>query len=173
MKRLVQNWESKASFSIYIFVEYQRENWQRRINRRVSEDQITIINWNSYTEKYHCENCLYERYNHTSVNYELGQFGWSLIRHSAMPKYKFFKMTELNQWEISSERSLHTFSSNNTKSNVSFLDHCDIIASVSYTCDILLCVKFNISSNKSLLGWTTSTNTNRFSLASNSEEFLF
>jgi len=54
---------------------------------------------------------------------------------------------------ISSKTGLHAFFSLNTESNISFLDHSDVIAAVTNATDSLSCHSFDVISDYLFLGW--------------------
>ncbi len=94
---------------------------------------------------------------------ELGERSTALVGKTAMPDDKFLDVAEFGDGKIGSERGLHTFLSNNTETDIGFLDHGDIITTVTNACDNLASALLDLDSNDSFLRRTASTDTDRLS----------
>ena len=89
-----------------------------------------------------------------------------------MPDNKFLDVAEFGHREISSERSLHTFFADNTETYVSFLDHGNVVSSITNACNNFTSALFDLDRNDSFLSWTASTNTNSLGGLRDIKEFL-
>lgn len=93
---------------------------------------------------------------------ELSQFRTTFVRVPSMPDEKFCQITELFDREISGERCLSSFLSNDTDTNVGGLDHGDVVATIADTADALLGVLADEPGYICFLRWgTTACNDGR------------
>ena len=89
-----------------------------------------------------------------------------------MPDDQLFDITEAQNREVSGERGLHALLTHDTKADVGFLDHSNIIATITDACDNFTSALLDVNSNDSFLGRTTSADTNSLGLLRHIEEFL-
>jgi hypothetical protein len=68
-----------------------------------------------------------------------------------MPQNELTEVAELSQAKVRRKTCLHPFFSNNTNSNVSFLDHRDIVSSISDTSNSLASLYAQVLSYDSFL----------------------
>lgn len=106
------------------------------------------------------------------MDYELGERSTALIGETSMPDDKLLDVAELGHGKIGSERSLHTFFAHDTKTDIGFLDHGDIITTVTNACDNLASALLDLDCNDSFLRWTASADADSFCRLGHIEEFL-
>ena len=101
---------------------------------------------------------------------KLGQHGGSLVALASVPQHQLVEVFELIDGEVSSERRLLSFFSNDTDANVGLEDHADVISSVTNSGGPLASRGRNLLRDDSLLSGTTSAHTNTRRLGSLREE---
>jgi hypothetical protein len=69
-----------------------------------------------------------------------------------VPNNQLFDVAESLDRKIGSERGLHAFLADDSKSDVSLLNHCDIIATVTDAGDDLASEMLDVYGNSSFLG---------------------
>ena len=68
----VEGWIFHYLFTSDIFVHHQSEDWEHSVNRRITQDQESIVDRYVNEKEYACEDCLDERDDHATVHHELG-----------------------------------------------------------------------------------------------------
>ena len=89
-----------------------------------------------------------------------------------MPDDKLLDVAEPCHGEIGSQRCLHAFFSDDSEANVSFLDHGDVVSTITDASNDFACDFFDVDSNDSFLSRAASTDTDGFRSLCNVKELL-
>ena len=81
----VENGVFKSYLFGYVLIQDKRKDWKHRKESGVAKKKKAVINWESHEVVLHAEYCLHDRYDSSSVNYELGEKGTSFVGKSSMP----------------------------------------------------------------------------------------
>ena len=68
-----------------VLVEHERENWEARIDGRVTEEQVPVVDGNRHEEVQASEDGLDERDDHATMNDELTERRGALVGEPAVP----------------------------------------------------------------------------------------
>jgi len=142
-----------------VLIENKGEHWETRVDRGVTHDEVAVVDGNRDEEVETSEDCLDKGDNHATMDNELGQGGASLIGQTTVPDDQLFDVAESLDGEIGSERGLHAFLAYDSKSNVSFLNHCYIVATVTDAGNDLTSEMLDVYRNNSFLGGAAPTYT--------------
>ena len=104
--------------------------------------------------------------------HELGERGTSLVRQPAVPEEELLDVLEFHDREIGRKGCLLAFFANNTKADVCFHDHWDIVATVADACNSLASRLNNLLCDGSLLERTATAYTDGFGMLCNIEELV-
>lgn len=97
----------------------------------------------------------------TTVHDELGEFGGSFVGVAAVPDEEFGEMVELCDAKVGCQGGLTTLLTDNADSDISGLDHGDVVSTVADTADTLFGVLADEIRYFGLLSWRAPTGNNR------------
>lgn len=169
---LVEGREAIDLLEADIFVEDQGEDWETCVNGRVTQDKVAIVDRDRHKEVQTCEDGLNETDNHATMHNELRQGSASLIGQTTVPDDEFLDVTEFGDREIGSKRGLHAFLTHDAETDVSLLDHGDIIATISNAGNDLASHLLDLDCNDRFLSRTAPAYTDCFRRLSHIEELL-
>ena len=97
-----------------VLVEHEREDWETRIDGRVTEEQVPVVDWNRHEEVQASEDGLDEGNDHATMDDELTERGGALVGEPAMPDDQPLDVAEFEDGEICGQRGLHTLLTDDT-----------------------------------------------------------
>lgn len=89
-----------------------------------------------------------------------------------MPNDELFDIAELCNGEVGSQRCLHAFFTDNSKSNVGLLDHSDVVSTITNARNHLSSEILDVDGNEGFLSWAATAHTNGLSCLRHSEELF-
>ena len=89
-----------------------------------------------------------------------------------MPDDQLFDVAKLGDGEICGKRCLHAFFADDSKTNVCFLDHCDVVSTVTDAGDHFSSEVLDVDGDNSFLSWAATADTDCLSCLGHREELL-
>ena len=96
LKTLVERRELQHGVHVGILVEHQREDRQVRVDGRVTEHEVSIVDRDSNEVEHDGEESLDDGDDEASVEDELGQHGRASVGKSSVPQNEFLELLELS-----------------------------------------------------------------------------
>jgi len=97
LKTLVERRELEDRVDVSILVEHEREDGQVGVDGRVTEHEVSIVDWDSNEVEHYGEKSLDDGDDETSVEHELSQYCGASVRKSSVPQDEFLELLELSE----------------------------------------------------------------------------